>query len=86
MYASDKLVTAKIEKGTCNNAINTDDRVLLLAFCTSSFYRLPVDQVSLFIFNTFRDMLRTKFLLQKLGRKITVITCDSHGSCTLHFF
>ena len=30
----------------------------------------------LFIFNTFRDMLQKNILLQKLGREITVITCD----------
>ena len=30
----------------------------------------------LFIFNTFRDMLRISLLLQKLGKEITVITCD----------
>ena len=28
------------------------------------------------IFNTFRDLLQTNSLLQKLGREITVITCD----------
>ena len=30
----------------------------------------------LFIFNTFRDMLQTNLLLQKLGRELTVINCD----------
>ena len=59
-YASDKLVIAKIGKG--NNSINTGDRVMVLAFCTSSHYLLSIYQVSLFIFNTFRDMHHRGYL------------------------
>ena len=67
------LNIAKIRMG--NNSINTDDRILVLAFCTFPHSPLSLYQV-LFIFNTFTDMLWTRLLLQKLGREITVITCD----------
>ena len=40
---------------------------MVLAFCI---------KFHLFIFNTFKDMPWTILLLQKLGREITVITCD----------
>ena len=43
-YASDKLVIANI--GLDSNSINTGDRVMVFAFCTSSHYRLSVYQVS----------------------------------------
>ena len=60
MYAQDKLATAKIKKG--NNSVITCDIVTILALCTSSikFHLIP--------FCTFRDMLRTSFLLQKLKK------------------
>ena len=74
-YASDKLVIANIGKG--NNSINTGDRVIVLALCTFSHYRLSVYiKFHFFIFNTFTEMLQTNLLLRKLERGITVITCD----------
>ena len=44
-YAPDKLFTAKIIKGS--NSVNTDDRVMVLAFCNSPHDPLLVYQVSL---------------------------------------
>ena len=43
-YAPDKFNIAKIRKG--NNSINTDDRVMVLAFCTSPHSPLSLYQVS----------------------------------------
>ena len=43
-YAPDKFNIAKIRKG--NNSINTDDRVIILAFCTTPQSPLSVYQVS----------------------------------------
>ena len=43
-YAPDKLYTAKNRKG--NNSINTDDKVMVLAFCTSPHSPLSLYQVS----------------------------------------
>ena len=51
---------------------NTGDRVMVLAFCNSPHSPLSVYQVSFIFFNTFRDMLWTSLLLQKLGREITL--------------
>ena len=48
----------------------------MLAFCTFSHYHLSVYQVSFVYLQYFRDMLQTNLLLQKLGREITVITCE----------
>ena len=46
-------------------------------WCLHSALSLITDyQVHLFILNSFRDMLQTKLLLQKLGREKNVITCD----------
>ena len=69
-YAPEKFNIAKIRKG--NNSINTDDRVMVLAFCTSPHSPYHCIKFHLFIFNTFRDMLQTSLLLQKLGREITL--------------
>ena len=49
---------------------------MMLAFCTSSHYRLSVYQVSFIYLDTFTDVLQTNLLLQKIGREITAITCD----------
>ena len=43
-YTSDRFNIAIIRKG--NNTINTDDRVMVLAFCTSSHSPLSLYQVS----------------------------------------
>ena len=43
-YAPDKFNIAKIRKG--NNSINTDNRVMVLAFCTSPHNPLSLYQVS----------------------------------------
>ena len=48
----------------------------MLALCTSSQYHYQYIKFYLFLFNTFRDMLQTNLLLQKLEREITVITCN----------
>ena len=68
-YALNKFNIAKIRKG--NNSINTGDRVMVIAFYTFPHSSLPLFKFHLFIFNTFRDMLRTSLLLQKLRRVIT---------------
>ena len=66
-----KLTLQKIMKG--NNFINTDDRVMVLAFSALPLIALyHCIKFHLFIFNTVRDMLRTSLLLQKLGRVITL--------------
>ena len=62
-YAPGKLFTAKIKKGS--NSVNTVDWVTILALCTSPDGPLSVYQVSFIPLYTFRDMLRTNFLLQK---------------------
>ena len=59
--ALDKLFIAKIKKGS--NSVNTSDSVMVLAFCNSLHGPLSVYQV--FIFSTFRDMLRTSLLLER---------------------
>ena len=69
-YAPDKLFIAKIRM--VSNSVNTGDRVMVLAFCNSLYSPLSLYQVSLFIFTTFRDMLWTSLLLQKLEREITL--------------
>ena len=69
-YAPDKLFIAKVKKGS--NSVNTGDRVMVLAICNSLHGPLSVYQVSFIIFNTFRDVLRTSLLLQKLEREITL--------------
>ena len=46
-YAPDKLFTAKIKKRTGSNSLNTSDRVIGLAFCSSPHGHLSVYQVSL---------------------------------------
>ena len=68
-YRPDKLFIAEIKK--VSNSVNTGDRVMVLAFCNSLHNSLTVS-FHLFIFNTFRDMLRTSLLLQKLEREITL--------------
>ena len=62
-YAPDKLFIAKIKKGS--NSVNTDDRVMILAFCPSPDGYLSMNKFHLIPLYTFRDMLRTNFLLQK---------------------
>ena len=69
-YALDKLFIAKIKKGS--NSVNTGDPIMVLAFCNSPHGPLSVYQVSFIIFNTFRAMLQTSLLLQKLEREITL--------------
>ena len=43
-YALDKFNIAKIRKG--NNSINTDDMIMVFAFCTSPHSPLSLNQVS----------------------------------------
>ena len=47
------------------------DRVMILAFCTSPITLYHCIKVHLILFYTFRDMLRTSLLLQKLKREVT---------------
>ena len=61
--APDKLSVPTIKKGSIY--VNTGDRVMVLAFC--NFLYSPLS-----LYNTFRDMLRTSLLLQKLKTKITL--------------
>ena len=70
-YSPDIFNIAIIRKG--NKSINIDNRVMVLAFCTSPHSPLSLYQV-LFIYLQYfyRDMLRTSLLLQKLGREITL--------------
>ena len=49
----------------CNTA-KSGDKATVLAFCTSFLGPLSIHQVSFHSFYTFRDMLRTSFILQKL--------------------
>ena len=65
-YTPDRFNIAKIRKRT--NSINTDDRVMVLAFI--ALYHFI--KFHLFIFNTFRAILQASLLLQKLGREITL--------------
>ena len=65
-YAPDKLFIAK---GI--NFVNTGDRVTVLAFCSSSDALYQCIKFHLLPFYTFRDMLQTSFLLQKLKREVT---------------
>ena len=67
-YAPDQLFITKIKKGS--NSINTGDRAMVLAFPFMALYQCI--KFHSFIFNTFRDMLRTSLLLQKLERVITL--------------
>ena len=69
-YALDKLFIAKIKK--VSNPVNTGDRFMVLAFYIPLIALYHCIKFPLFIFNTFRDMLRTSLLLQKLGREITL--------------
>ena len=71
-YTPDKLFIAKIKKGS--NSVKTVDTVIVLAFCDSLHSPLSMYKFHLFIFNTFRDILCTSLLLQKLEREITQIT------------
>ena len=74
-YALDKFNIAKISKGT--NSINTYNRVMVFAFCISLIALYHCIKFHLFIFNTFRDMLRTSLLMQKIRKgNNSVITCD----------
>ena len=70
-YAPEKFNTEKIRKA--NNSINTDD--IGLWFLHSALPLIALYHCIKFhfiIFNTFRDMLQTSLLLQKLGREITL--------------
>ena len=74
--APDKLYIPTIKKGSIY--LITGDRVMVLAFHSAiSFIALYYCiKFHLFIFNTFRDMLRTSLLLQKLKENNCEITCD----------
>ena len=47
----------------------------MLAFCTSSHYRLSVYQVSFIYLQYFYRYAPDKLIIAKLGREITVIPC-----------
>ena len=68
-YAPDKLFIAKMKKGS--NSVNTVDRIMILALCTSTDDPLSMYGVSFNPLYTFRDMLRTNFLLQKWKRGVS---------------
>ena len=68
-YDPEKLTIAKLRKG--NKSVITWDRVTVLPLCTSSDGRLSMYHLHVIPFYTFRDMLQTSFLLQKLRREVT---------------
>ena len=71
-YAPDKFNIAKIRKG--NNSINTDNRVMVLAFCTSPHCPLSLS-VSSFIYLSLKLLeicSRHAYYCKKLGREITL--------------
>ena len=69
IYALDKLFIAKIKKES--NSVNTG-----YGFCILQFLSQP--KFHLFIFNTFRDLLRTSLLLQIVRKgNNSVITCEN---------
>ena len=83
-YVLDKFNIAKIRKG--NNSINTDDRVMVLAFCTSPYNSLSLYQVSFIYLQYFQRHALDKLTIAKIRKgNNSVITSDSYGSCTLHF-
>ena len=63
-YAPDKLFIAKKKKKKKNkkesNSVNTGDRVMVLVFWNSLIALYQCVKFHLFIFNIFRDILRTK--------------------------
>ena len=73
-YAPDKLFTAKIKKGS--NSINTDDRVMVLAFCDSLHSPLSLYQVSFIYLQYFYRYAPVKLTTAKIRkRNNSVITC-----------
>ena len=74
-YAPDKFNIAKIRKG--NNSINTDDRVIVLAFCTSPYSPLSLYQVSFIYFQYSLRYAPDKLTFAKIRKEgNSVITCD----------
>ena len=69
-YAPDKFNIAKIKQGSKSE--NTGDRAMIFAVYKFLMALYQCIKFHLFIFNSFRDMLRTSLLLQKLGREITL--------------
>ena len=65
-YAPDKLNTAKIKKGS--NSVNTGDRVMVLAFCDSTYGPLSVYQVSFNSLVNFQRYAPVKLFNSKLTR------------------
>ena len=63
-YALDKFNIAKIKKG--NNSINTDDRVMVLTFCTSSHRPLSLYQVSFIYLQYFERYAPEKLTIAKI--------------------
>ena len=74
-YASDKFNIAKSRKG--NNSINTDDRVMVLAFYTSPHSPLSLYQVSFIYIQYFLRYAPDKLTIAKFRKgNNSVITCD----------
>ena len=74
-YAADKFNTAKNRKG--NNSINTEDRVMVLAFCNSPHGPLSVYQDSFIYLQYFKRYAPDKLTTAKIRKRNTcVITCD----------
>ena len=74
-YVPDKFYIAKIRKG--NNSINTDDRVMVLAFCTSPCSPLSLYQVSFIYLHYFLRYALDKLTIAKIRKgNNSVITCD----------
>ena len=68
-YAPDKLYIAK-NKGS--NSVNTGDMLWLLHSVIPFMVLYQCVNFHLFIFNTFREILRTSLLLQTLERETTL--------------
>ena len=74
-YAADKFNIAKIRKG--NNSINTDNRIMVLAFDTSPHSPLSVYQVSFIYLQYFKRDAPDKLTIAKIRMgNNSVITCD----------
>ena len=73
-YAPDKLFTAKIKKGS--NSINTGDRVMVLAFCSSPHGPLSVYQTS-------KNYLQLELVFVKhyAPNCLTLTLLDSNTAC-----
>ena len=75
-YAPDKFNIAKIRKE--KSSINTDDRVMVLAFCTSPHSPISLHQVSFIYLQYFWTYAPDKLIIAKIRKgNNSLITCDT---------